>query len=64
MCVCVCVHACVGGWVCRPGVVVVKISNFQPDGWEFYTTGGRKKYEENVEKECGNFPPSLQFTQL
>ncbi len=34
---------------------MVKISNFQPDGWEFYTTRGRKKCEEYVEKECGDF---------
>ncbi len=47
VCVCVCVR--------RPGGVVVKISNFQPDGWEFYTIRGREKNEENVEKECGEF---------
>ncbi len=47
MCVCARVH--------ETGGVVVKISNFQPDGWEFYTTRGRKKYEENVVKERGEF---------
>ncbi len=47
-----------------PGGVVVKISDLQPDGWEFYTTRGRKKYGENVVKKCGIFPPSLQFTQM
>ncbi len=41
VCMYVCMYVCV--CVRRPGGVVVKISNFQPDGWEFYTTRGRKK---------------------
>ncbi len=35
----------------RPGDVVVKISDFQPDGWEFYTTRGQRK----CGKKCGDF---------
>ncbi len=35
---------------------MVKISNFQPDGWEFYTTRGQGEMKKiNVEKECGDF---------
>ncbi len=64
--VCVCVgtytHVCVHTW--RPGGVVVKISNFQPHGWEFYTTRGRKNMKKMWKRNVGNFPPSLQFTQL
>ncbi len=59
------------GYVCVcerwPGGVVVKISDFQPDGWEFYITRGRKKIwrkRGKCGKEMWDFPPSLQFTQL